>query len=107
MLLRFPDADRNPPEQQIQRPRDHRCLRLVEWAINPDDRYDKGVQMWDLLTKTDIAQAKQEMKLRRAEILRRHAEEGQKLDGDRLELETLYRLVDTFVEKYAKPTVVS
>ena len=63
--------------------------------------------MWDLLTKTDIEQAKQEMKLRRAEILRRHAEEGQKLDGDRLELETLYRLVDTFVEKYAKPTVVS
>src|SRR6266700_3493273 len=63
--------------------------------------------MWHLLNKTDIEQARQGLKLRRAEILRRHAEEGQKLDADRLELETLYRLVDIFVEKFAKPTIVS
>jgi len=63
--------------------------------------------MWDLLNKTDIEQARQDLKLRRAEILRRHAEEGQKLDADRLELETLYRLVDIFVEKFAKPAIVS
>src|SRR5437588_10694716 len=63
--------------------------------------------MWDLLNKTDIEQARRDLKLRRAEILRRHAEEGQKLDADRLELETLYRLVDTFVEKFPRPTIVS
>src|SRR5260370_23017732 len=63
--------------------------------------------MWDHLKKTDIELARQGLKLRRAEILRRHAEEGQKLDADRLELETLYRLVDVFVEKFAKPTIVS
>ena len=63
--------------------------------------------MWDLLNKADIEQARQDLKLRRAEILRRHAEEGQKLDADRLELETLHRLVDGFVEKFARPPIVS
>jgi len=63
--------------------------------------------MWDLLNKADIEQARQDLKLRRTEILRRHAEEGQKLDADRLELETLHRLVDGFVEKFARPPIVS
>jgi hypothetical protein len=63
--------------------------------------------MWDLLKKAEIEQAKQELKLRRAETLRRHAEENQNLDGDRLELETLYRLVDVFAEKFMKAAIVS
>jgi len=63
--------------------------------------------MWDLLNKADIEQARQDLKLRRTEILRRHAEEGQKLDADRLELETLHRLVDGFVEKFARPPIMS
>jgi len=66
-----------------------------------------GVQMWDLLNKADIEQAKQDLKLRRAEILRRHAVENQNLDADRLESETLYRLVDMFVQKFIKPPIVS
>jgi hypothetical protein len=63
--------------------------------------------MWDLLNKTDIEQAKQELKLRRAETLRRQAVENQNLDAERLESETLYRLVDTFVQKFMKPPIVS
>ena len=60
--------------------------------------------MWGLLKKADIEQAKQALKLRHAETLRRHAEESQHLDVNRLELETLHCLVDIFVQKYAKPT---
>ena len=63
--------------------------------------------MWDLLKKTDIEQAKQGLKLRRAEALRRHAEESQDLDADRVELETLNELVDIFVQKHRKPVIVS
>jgi hypothetical protein len=62
--------------------------------------------MWDLLKKTDIEQAKQELKLRHAETLRRHAEESQNLDADRVELETLNELIDTFVQKLSKPAIV-
>jgi hypothetical protein len=63
--------------------------------------------MWALLKKTDIEQAKQEIKLRRSETLRRHAEESQNLDTDRVELETLNLLVDIFVQKHRKPAIVS
>jgi hypothetical protein len=63
--------------------------------------------MWDLLKKTDIEQAKQGLKLRRAEALRRHAEESQNLDADRVQLETLNVLVDIFVQKHRKPAIVS
>ena len=63
--------------------------------------------MWDLLKKADIEQAKQDLEHRRAETLRRHTEESQKLEADGLELETLNKLVDIFVQKLAKPAVVT
>ena len=59
--------------------------------------------MWDLLKKADIEQAKQELRLRRTAALRRHAEESQNLDADRVEAETLNCLIDLFVKKLAKP----
>jgi hypothetical protein len=63
--------------------------------------------MWDLLKKSDIEQAKLELKLRRAEILRRHAEESQSLAEDRAEVETLNNLIDTFIQKFSKPPKIS
>src|SRR4029077_16718965 len=63
--------------------------------------------MWALLKKTDIEQANQKLNLRRAETLRRHAEESQNLDADLVELETLNELVDVFVQKLRKPVIVS
>jgi hypothetical protein len=59
--------------------------------------------MWNLLKHTDIEQAKQDIKLRRAEILRKHAEETQTLDSDRVELEILNHLIDIFTLKFKKP----
>ncbi len=56
--------------------------------------------MWDSLKRDDIDQAKQQLALRRADIVRRHADEIGRLDGDRSELETLNRLADAFAQKY-------
>ena len=63
--------------------------------------------MWELLKKADIDEAKKELKLRRAGILRRQADEIQKLEDDRVEVETLNQLVDIFVQKFTKPPIVS
>jgi hypothetical protein len=62
--------------------------------------------MWDLLKKADIDEAKQGLDLRRAEILRRHAEESRTLDADRVELETLNHLIDLFARKFVKTVTV-
>src|ERR1700693_2004593 len=67
---------------------------------NLDDR--QGIRMWDLLKKADIDGAKREINLRRAETLRRQAEEYQNLNADRAKLETLNELIDIFVQKYAQ-----
>ncbi len=63
--------------------------------------------MSDLLKKTDIEQAKDEIEHRRAAILRRHAEETQTLDSDRVELEILNHLIDIFTLKFKKPQILS
>jgi hypothetical protein len=63
--------------------------------------------MWDLLKKTDIEQAKQKLKLRRSDAIRRHAEESQNLDTDQAEVETLNHLIDIFAQKFSKSTISS
>ena len=63
--------------------------------------------MWNLLKKSDIDQAKQKLNLRREATLRRHAEESQKLDADRLELETLNQLIEMFTQRFVKPPAIS
>jgi hypothetical protein len=62
--------------------------------------------MWDLLKKSDIEQEKKALKLLRAETLRRHAVESQILDADRAELEQLSHLIDIFVQKFVKPSIL-
>ncbi len=56
--------------------------------------------MWDRLKQTDIAQARQQLELHRAETLRRHAEEIARLDADHAAIETLDRLVDAFAQNF-------
>src|SRR4029077_2113776 len=63
--------------------------------------------MWDLLKKADIDEAKGELALRRAVILRRHAEESEALDANRAELETLNKLIDVFLQKFPRPVIIS
>ena len=56
--------------------------------------------MWERLRQADIAQAKQQLRLRVDETLLRHAEEIKKLDSDQTELEALNRLLDQFSSKF-------
>src|ERR1700680_4049621 len=92
-------------EQSIQyhRGRPWRC------AVAPasTSTIGRGVQMWDLLKKTDIERAKQELRLRRVQTLRKHAEESQNLDTERVELEILNNLLDIFALKFMKPKILS
>ena len=58
--------------------------------------------MWDKLNHDDIEQAKQRLKLRRAETVRRHAEELSSLEAEQAEIQTLNQLIGAFSEKYKK-----
>src|SRR6266849_3502584 len=57
-------------------------------------------RMWQLLKQSDIAQAKQQLRRRVDETLRRHADEMKSLDSDQAELEKLNRLLDDFSRKF-------
>jgi hypothetical protein len=56
--------------------------------------------MWERLKQSDILQAKQDLRQRVDETLRRHAEELKVLDSDLAEVQTLDRLVDAFADKF-------
>jgi hypothetical protein len=56
--------------------------------------------MWERLKQSDILEAKQDLRQRVDETLRRHAEELKGLDSDLAEVETLDRLVDAFSDKF-------
>lgn len=58
--------------------------------------------MWHSLARSDIDRAKQQLELRRAEILRRQAEEIGRLEADQGELDMLNRLAEAFAEKYER-----
>jgi len=58
--------------------------------------------MWDKLNRTDIEQARQRLKLRHAETVRRHAEELISLDAEQAGIDTLNQLIGAFAEKYKK-----
>ena len=65
------------------------------------------LRMWTLLKKTDIEQAKQDLKLRHTQILRKHAEETQSLDTERIEVEILNNLLEIFALKFMNPRISS
>lgn len=60
--------------------------------------------MWDVLKPTDIGEAQRQLKARRAELLRRHAEELAGLQADEADLAALDRLAAAFSSKFKKAT---
>jgi len=58
--------------------------------------------MWDVLKPTDIAEAQRRLHERRAETLRRQAEELAVLEADKTDLEALDRLAAAFSSKFKK-----
>ena len=63
---------------------------------------EEGVPMWQSVKRADIERAKTGIELRRAETLKRQAEELGRLERDESELATLNRLIDDFAGKYGK-----
>jgi hypothetical protein len=61
-----------------------------------------AVQMWDVLKPTDIAAAQRQLEERRADLLRRHAEEAAGLAAEEADLDTLERLAAAFSGKFKK-----
>jgi hypothetical protein len=57
---------------------------------------------WEMITRSDIERATQDLTFRRAQMLARHAEEVKNLDDERDEIEALTRMVAAFTEKFKK-----
>ena len=66
--------------------------------------------MWEHITKADLKRGKTQLSLRRAETLRRHAEEIAELDAQLQDIEQLDGIVAAFFEEHMKseePSAVS
>lgn len=59
--------------------------------------------MWNEVSHAELEAAKQQLNSQREETLRRHAEELKALEDDQAEIETLHKLIDTFVVKFKLP----
>jgi hypothetical protein len=63
--------------------------------------------MWNEVSHAELEAAKQQLNSQREEMLRRHAEELKALEGDQAEIETLHKLIDTFIVKFKPPPAAS
>ncbi len=68
------------------------------------DSIEGGNIVWDQLTPGDIERAKNELSARRAEMLARHAEELRGLDAEQSQLESLEQAIDSFLQRFKRPS---
>ena len=62
-----------------------------------------GRKMWEQITKADLERAKTQLSLKRAETLRRHAEEIAELDAQLQDIERFDGIVAAFFEEHMSP----
>jgi len=67
------------------------------------DSVGGDIIVWNQLTPSDLARAKEELAERRAEILARHAEEMKAFDADQNQLDGLEQAIDAFLSRFAQP----
>lgn len=67
------------------------------------DSVEGGTTVWDQLTPGDIERVKNELGVRRAEMLARHAEELKGLDVEQSQIETLEQAIEMFLRKAKRP----
>jgi predicted DNA-binding protein (UPF0278 family) len=58
---------------------------------------------WKRLTSEDVDRVKRALSARRAEALARHADELQKLEAERAQIEAVERAINSFTRKYRLP----
>src|ERR1043166_1707646 len=64
---------------------------------------EPGRKMWEQITKADLERAKTQLSLKRAETLRRHAEEIAELDAQLQDIERFDGIVAAFFEEHMSP----
>jgi hypothetical protein len=70
---------------------------------NVDDetqRLERPRSMWDKLTQADVQRAKDEINLRRTEMLEKHTAELRELDAERAEVDAVEHAVGVFMRKF-------
>ena len=63
-------------------------------------RIERPSIVWDQLTPADVQRAKDEIDVRRSEMLERHAAELQALDADSAEVDAVDRAIAAFINKF-------
>ena len=96
------DADRGKPVRLV-------APAVANGAASPASageagRTEGGIVVWDQLTPSDIEHAKNELGVRRAEMLARHAEELKGLDTDMTQLDGLEQAIAAFARKFKLPS---
>lgn len=56
--------------------------------------------MWDRLSRADLDAIKEQLRARREEMIRRHAEELEAVEQDQAEIETLDQLIAAIADKF-------
>ena len=105
-----PDAA-TPPSSEAAAPKPPPAASVDPVASQPAgitsapeaDTVKGGVVVWDQLTPGDIERARDELGVRRAEMLARHAEELKGLHAAQAELDTLERAIEAFTRKFKLP----
>lgn len=93
------------PEQQAVAAAEPAAGEPAVTASAPEaDIVKGGVAVWDQLTPGDIERAKDELGVRRTEMLARHAEELKGLDVAQAELDTLEHAIEAFARKFKLPS---
>src|SRR5690349_12471616 len=82
------------------------CLRMGMDALSrsASPRWS-WVGMWEQITQADIERARKELSLKRAETLRRQAEEIEGLDAQFQDIERFEGVVAAFVEEFMSPEI--
>jgi hypothetical protein len=106
-------AEAVPDEATAEPPPPEPVDRLVaSGAASPNsaqkaDGAKGGNTVWDQLKPSDIERVKNELGVRREEMLARHAEELKGLDAEQSQLETLEQAIESFLQKMNQPAPAS
>jgi hypothetical protein len=63
----------------------------------------RSTPVWQQITTADVQHARHQLSLRRAQLVRRHAEELKDIEAQFNDIETFERVVAAFFEEYMSP----
>jgi len=100
-------------EQEIAQLEERRNQLLAELAqgvvktaepSNETPMAERPSTVWDQLTPADVKRARDDINVRRTEMLERHAAELRALDTDSSEVDAVEQAIATFIRKFGLPS---